>query len=70
MALLVVATELVLRPLLMRKRSAADERAPLVIRPLLTVLIGVAGGMVVGITSVGSGSLMMTFCCCFIRACT
>jgi uncharacterized membrane protein YfcA len=43
----------------MRKRTGLDENAPLVVRPLLTVLIGVAGGMVVGITSVGSGSLMM-----------
>jgi len=58
-ALLVVATGLVIRPLLMRKRNGLDENAPLVVRPLLTVLIGIAGGVVVGITSVGSGSLMM-----------
>lgn len=58
-ALLVVATGLVIRPLLTRKRTGLDENAPLVVRPLLTVLIGIAGGMVVGITSVGSGSLMM-----------
>lgn len=58
-ALLVVATGLVIRPLLMRKRSGVDENAPLNVRPLLTVLIGILGGMVVGITSVGSGSLMM-----------
>jgi uncharacterized membrane protein YfcA len=31
----------------------------LVIRPVLTVLIGVVGGAVVGITSVGSGTLML-----------
>jgi len=31
----------------------------LVIRPVLTVLIGVAGGALVGITSVGSGTLML-----------
>ncbi len=31
----------------------------LIIRPLLTVLIGIAGGAIVGITSVGSGTLML-----------
>src|ERR1035437_5852963 len=29
------------------------------IRPLATVLIGMAGGLIVGMTSVGSGSLMI-----------
>jgi uncharacterized membrane protein YfcA len=32
---------------------------PLVVRPLPTLLIGVAGGFVVGMTSVGSGSLII-----------
>ena len=35
------------------------ERADPVIRPLPTFAIGVVGGLLVGITSVGSGSLMM-----------
>lgn len=34
-------------------------RRPLQVRPLPTVLIGVVGGLVVGMTSVGSGSLMI-----------
>ena len=34
-------------------------RRPLLVRPLPTVLIGVVGGLVVGMTSVGSGSLMI-----------
>jgi uncharacterized membrane protein YfcA len=34
-------------------------RRPLRVRPLPTVLIGVVGGLVVGMTSVGSGSLMI-----------
>jgi uncharacterized membrane protein YfcA len=54
-ALLVVAAGLVIRPLLAR----AAAQAPVVIRPLPTVLIGIVGGLVVGITSVGSGSLMI-----------
>src|SRR4051794_33307582 len=47
-ALMVVAAGLVIRPLL--ARTAAQ--APVVIRPLPTVLIGVVGGLVVGVTSV------------------
>ena len=43
-----------------RARSAAQEPpAPFQLRPLPTVLIGVVGGLVVGMTSVGSGSLVI-----------
>jgi uncharacterized membrane protein YfcA len=35
------------------------ERRPFRVRPLSTILIGVVGGLVVGMTSVGSGSLMI-----------
>jgi uncharacterized protein len=59
LALLVVAAGLIIRPLLTRGRQAGDSVAPLVVKKLPTVLIGVAGGLVVGLTSVGSGSLMM-----------
>lgn len=38
--------------------SGAD-RPPLVVKPLPTVLIGIVGGVVVGMTSVGSGSLII-----------
>lgn len=58
-ALLVVATGLLLRPLLQRKRSANESETPLSVRPLPTLAIGVLGGLVVGMTSVGSGSLMI-----------
>ena len=37
----------------------APGRRPFRLRPLPTVLIGVVGGLVVGMTSVGSGSLMI-----------
>ncbi|HEY5373952.1 MAG TPA: sulfite exporter TauE/SafE family protein [Polyangiaceae bacterium] len=59
LALLVVAAGLIIRPLLTRGRQAGDSVAPLLVKKLPTVLIGIAGGLVVGLTSVGSGSLMM-----------
>jgi uncharacterized membrane protein YfcA len=58
-ALLVVAAGLIIRPLLTRGRKAGDSMVPLVVKRLPTVLIGIAGGLVVGLTSVGSGSLMI-----------
>jgi uncharacterized membrane protein YfcA len=60
-ALLAGAAAMVFR-LLLDKRSGV-ERTGLVrrvtIRPAPTVLIGVVGGLIVGMTSVGSGSLMI-----------
>jgi len=60
-ALLLGASTMVLRYVLDRRITGG--RAGLVHevrpRPLLTVLIGMIGGVVVGITSVGSGSLMI-----------
>jgi uncharacterized membrane protein YfcA len=58
LALLVVALGLIIRPLLSRGR-AGDSVEPLVVKKLQTVLIGIGGGLVVGLTSVGSGSLMI-----------
>jgi uncharacterized protein len=58
-ALLVVALGLIIRPLLSRGRQAGDSVEPLAVKKLQTVLIGIAGGLVVGLTSVGSGSLMI-----------
>src|SRR5579871_3438951 len=55
-ALLVVVTGLVIRPLLISRRQAPHafelQRIP-------TLLIGIVGGLVVGLTSVGSGSLII-----------
>ena len=39
--------------------GVVPEALPLVVRPALTLLIGVLGGFVVGVTSVGSGSLII-----------
>lgn len=58
-ALLVVVSALILRPFILRHRPVADSSVPLVIKPLPTLMIGVLGGFVVGLTSVGSGSLMV-----------
>ncbi|MGH9029843.1 MAG: sulfite exporter TauE/SafE family protein [Acidimicrobiales bacterium] len=60
-ALLVGAAAMALRYVL--DRRSGQERAGVVhdlgIRPLPTVAIGIVGGLVVGMTSVGSGSLMI-----------
>jgi uncharacterized membrane protein YfcA len=60
-ALLVGAFAMVLRLTLDRRdgRTRTDRIDELVPRPLATVAIGVVGGVVVGMTSVGSGSLMI-----------
>jgi uncharacterized membrane protein YfcA len=60
-ALLTGAAAMVLRYALDR-RSGSDRDASvheLVPRPVVTVLIGLVGGLIVGMTSVGSGSLMI-----------
>jgi len=60
-ALLTGAAAMVIRYVLDR-RSGQDRTAAireLIVRPLPTVLIGMLGGVIVGLTSVGSGSLMI-----------
>ena len=56
--LLAVATMLAKEALNARSGTKASD-APLVLRPLPTVLVGALGGVVVGMTSVGSGSLII-----------
>ncbi|GAA1591299.1 sulfite exporter TauE/SafE family protein [Actinoplanes couchii] len=41
------------------RRGGDGPPAPITVRPIPTVLIGVVGGLVVGLTSVGSGSLII-----------
>lgn len=55
-ALLAVITGLIVRPILNRRHSEAQ---PVVVKPVPTLLIGILGGIVVGLTSVGSGSLII-----------
>src|SRR6202163_4363663 len=60
-ALLLGAGAMVIRDAL--DRGAGNDRGSVVhaveVRPLPTVIIGMVGGIIVGITSVGSGSLMI-----------
>ncbi|HEY4183489.1 MAG TPA: sulfite exporter TauE/SafE family protein [Polyangia bacterium] len=58
-ALLAAASGILVRPLLARRHRdvSTDEKVPVRIIP--TILIGAFGGLVVGMTSVGSGSLMI-----------
>src|SRR5262249_43076107 len=60
-ALLVGAAAMVLRYVLDRRSGRVRTGAlkPVTLRPVPTVLIGMIGGLIVGITSVGSGSLMI-----------
>jgi uncharacterized membrane protein YfcA len=59
-ALLVAAASIVAKTVLQAARPVRREHhGPLAVKAVPTVLIGVAGGLVVGMTSVGSGSLMI-----------
>jgi len=58
-ALLIVATGLVVRPLLGARHRPEGGTTPLAVKPLPTLVIGILGGLVVGVTSVGSGSLII-----------
>jgi len=59
-ALLAGAAAMVFRSLLDRRSGPRTEQVrQITVRPLPTVLIGVTGGLIVGMTSVGSGSLMI-----------
>jgi uncharacterized membrane protein YfcA len=56
--LLVAATAMMVKPWLQSRRAEAVDTT-VVVRPLTTVLIGAVGGLLVGLTSVGSGSLVI-----------
>src|SRR5438874_10734707 len=60
-ALLVGASAMVLRYVLDRRsgRTRTGAIREITLRPVPTVLIGMIGGLIVGITSVGAGSLMI-----------
>jgi uncharacterized protein len=60
-ALLVGSAAMLVRYVLDRRsgQQRAGKIAELAPRPLVTVAIGILGGLIVGITSVGSGSLMI-----------
>jgi len=58
-ALLLASVAMVAKGAFSGRRREAGASVPIDVRPVRTVLIGVFGGIVVGLTSVGSGSLMM-----------
>lgn len=60
-ALAVAAATIVVKSIVATRRGTdgGDDLAAIEVRPLPTVAIGIAGGLVVGMTSVGSGSLMI-----------
>ena len=59
-ALLAGAAAMVIRYLMDRKSGPRTAKvAEVRVRPVPTVLIGMVGGLIVGLTSVGSGSLMI-----------
>jgi uncharacterized membrane protein YfcA len=60
-ALLLAASGLVVKAYLGRHTDTANDAGPVAVltRPLPTALLGAAGGLVVGLTSVGSGSLII-----------
>jgi len=59
-ALLAGAVAMAVRSLVQRRRPTVTAAARSVaVRPLLTVGVGVVGGLLVGMTSVGAGSLMI-----------
>lgn len=59
LALLLAVGTIVAKAFLAIRRPHHRARGPLVVRPLATVLVGAVGGLVVGMTSVGSGSLVI-----------
>jgi uncharacterized protein len=58
-ALLIVSIGLIVRPLLVKRKRPGESLLPVIAKPIPTILIGITGGLVVGLTSVGSGSLMI-----------
>jgi uncharacterized membrane protein YfcA len=58
-ALVLAASGLILKAWMGRKRPSNGPPEPIVVRPIPTLLLGAAGGLVVGLTSVGSGSLII-----------
>jgi uncharacterized membrane protein YfcA len=59
-ALVLAAGGLVAKAYLGRRRTGGGAKlGPIMVRPVPTVLLGAVGGLVVGLTSVGSGSLMI-----------
>ena len=57
--LLIAAAGMMVKIWIQTRRPQVDEALPIAIQPVPTLAIGVVGGLMVGMTSVGSGSLMI-----------
>lgn len=58
-ALLLAVAGMAVRWVLIRRRGLGNPAAHTAVKPVPTLLIGLVGGLIVGITSVGSGSLII-----------
>ena len=58
-ALLLACAGIIARPLLARRHRDVPPEPSVAVRVLPTILVGAIGGLIVGMTSVGSGSLMI-----------
>ena len=58
-ALLLAAGGLLLKAWAGRRRTSTGPAEQVVVRPIPTLLLGAVGGLIVGLTSVGSGSLII-----------
>jgi uncharacterized membrane protein YfcA len=58
-ALLLAAGGMLLKAWVTRHQRADGPAEPITVRPIPTLLVGVGGGVIVGLTSVGSGSLII-----------
>jgi uncharacterized membrane protein YfcA len=58
-ALLLAAGGMLLKAWVTRHQRSDGPAEPIEVRPLATLLVGVGGGLIVGLTSVGSGSLII-----------
>lgn len=58
-ALLAAATSIVLKARIQRRQDQGIETPPVMLNRAATVAVGAVGGLIVGMTSVGSGSLIV-----------
>ena len=58
-ALLLAVVGTVVRTVLTHRREGGQHHQPTIVRPVPVLLIGLVGGLIVGVTSVGSGSLII-----------
>jgi uncharacterized membrane protein YfcA len=58
-ALLLAAGGMLLKAWVTRRQRGDGPAEPIVVRPIPTLLVGIGGGLIVGMTSVGSGSLII-----------